>query len=198
MGFPRQECWSRLLFPFLMPFFKKASRAEGCISCDIKFVDKGLVSSLKHLLSRADLYTRLKSTRWLTGESSLVTWCRGCYYPSSDTNFNFYLFLLYYFILLIACHGFSFSIFLKFLFHVGVEVIYGIPRWFCGKESTCQPRKPKRHRFVPCVRKMHWRRKWPPAPVFLPGKFHGQRSLAGYSSWGHKDLSTEHRAQRKQ
>ena len=25
------------------------------------------------------------------------------------------------------------------------------------------------------------------APVFLPGQFHGQRSLAGYSSWGHKD-----------
>ena len=25
-------------------------------------------------------------------------------------------------------------------------------------------------------------------PVFLPRKFHGQRSLAGYSSWGHKEL----------
>ena len=31
-----------------------------------------------------------------------------------------------------------------------------------------------------------WRRKWQPTPVFLPGKRHGQRSLAGYSSWGHK------------
>ena len=30
-------------------------------------------------------------------------------------------------------------------------------------------------------------------PVFLPRKFHGQRSLAGYSSWGHKELdTTEH------
>ena len=27
---------------------------------------------------------------------------------------------------------------------------------------------------------MHWRRKWQPTPVFLPGEFHGQRSLAGY------------------
>ena len=26
-----------------------------------------------------------------------------------------------------------------------------------------------------------------PTPVFLPGKFHGQRSLAGYSPWGHKE-----------
>ena len=30
--------------------------------------------------------------------------------------------------------------------------------------------------------------KWQPIPVFLPGKSHGQRSLAGYSSWGHKEL----------
>ena len=29
---------------------------------------------------------------------------------------------------------------------------------------------------------MHWRRKWQPTPVFLPGKSNGQRSLAGYGS----------------
>ena len=29
---------------------------------------------------------------------------------------------------------------------------------------------------------------WPPTPVFLPGKSHGQRSPAGYSPWGHKEL----------
>ena len=28
---------------------------------------------------------------------------------------------------------------------------------------------------------------WQPTPVFLPGEFHGQRSLAGYSPWGHKE-----------
>ena len=31
-----------------------------------------------------------------------------------------------------------------------------------------------------------WRRAWLPAPVFLPGESHGQRSLAGYSPWGCK------------
>ena len=31
-----------------------------------------------------------------------------------------------------------------------------------------------------------WSRKWQPAPVCLPGKFHGQRRLVGYSSWGHR------------
>ena len=36
-------------------------------------------------------------------------------------------------------------------------------------------------------------RKWQPTPVFLPGKFHGQRSLAGYSPWGlEKSDMTEH------
>ena len=33
-----------------------------------------------------------------------------------------------------------------------------------------------------------WRRKWQPTPVFLPRESHGQRSLAGYSPWGHKEL----------
>ena len=36
------------------------------------------------------------------------------------------------------------------------------------------------------VRKIPWRRAWQPTPVFLPGEFHGQRSLAGYSPRGHK------------
>ena len=31
---------------------------------------------------------------------------------------------------------------------------------------------------------MHWRRKWQPTPVFLPGKSHGQRSLVGCHLWG--------------
>ena len=47
-----------------------------------------------------------------------------------------------------------------------------------GKEPTCQCR---RHGFVPWVVKIPWRRKQQPTPVFLPGKSHGQRSLAGYS-----------------
>ena len=31
---------------------------------------------------------------------------------------------------------------------------------------------------------------WLPTPIFLPGEFHEQRSLAGYSPWGCKDLDT--------
>ena len=32
-----------------------------------------------------------------------------------------------------------------------------------------------------------WRREWQPTPLFLHGKFHGQRSLVGHSPWGHKE-----------
>ena len=35
-----------------------------------------------------------------------------------------------------------------------------------------------------------WSRKWQPAPAFLPGKFHGQGHLLGYSARGHKELNT--------
>ena len=38
----------------------------------------------------------------------------------------------------------------------------------------------------PRVGKIPWRRKWQPAPVCMPRKFHGQRSLASYSQWGYK------------
>ena len=41
--------------------------------------------------------------------------------------------------------------------------------------------------------KISWSRKWQPTPVFLPGKFHGLRNLAGYSLWGWKESDmTEH------
>ena len=40
--------------------------------------------------------------------------------------------------------------------------------------------------FDPWVGKIPWRRKWQPTPVFLPGKFHEQRILVGYSPWGCK------------
>ena len=49
-----------------------------------------------------------------------------------------------------------------------------------GKEPTCQCRRQKRRRFDPWVRKIPWRRKRQPVPVFLPRKFPGQRGLGGY------------------
>ena len=37
---------------------------------------------------------------------------------------------------------------------------------------------------------MHWRRKWQPTPVFLPGESQGQRSLVGFRLWGHTESDT--------
>ena len=56
----------------------------------------------------------------------------------------------------------------------------GFPGFLSGKESACSAIDtgdvPS-----PWVRKIPWRRKWQPIPVFLPGKSHGQSSLEGYS-----------------
>ena len=40
---------------------------------------------------------------------------------------------------------------------------------------------------------MHWRRKWQPTPVLLPGKSHGWKNLVGYSPWGRKESDTTER-----
>ena len=69
----------------------------------------------------------------------------------------------------------------------------GFPDGTSGKEPGCQCRRCKRCGFDPWVGKIPWRRAWQPIPVFLPGKFHGQRSLAGCTPWGHKESdTTEH------
>ena len=48
----------------------------------------------------------------------------------------------------------------------------------------------RRHGFNPWIRKIPWRRKCLLTLVFLPGEFHGQRSLVGYSPWGRKESDT--------
>ena len=42
-----------------------------------------------------------------------------------------------------------------------------------------------------CVRKIPWKRKWQPTPVFLPGEFHGQLSLVGYNPWSRKQSTVQ-------
>ena len=49
--------------------------------------------------------------------------------------------------------------------------------------------------WVQCLgQKTPWSSKWISTPVFLPGKFHGHRSLAGYGPWGCKEQDTTERA----
>ena len=54
-----------------------------------------------------------------------------------------------------------------------------------GKESACNAGDTG---LIPGVGEIPWRREWLPSPVFLPGKFHGLRSLVVYSPWGLKEL----------
>ena len=60
-------------------------------------------------------------------------------------------------------------------------------------KSHLQSMRHKKHGFNPWVKKISWRGKWQPTPVFMPGKFHGRRSLLGYSPWGCKESDTTER-----
>ena len=69
---------------------------------------------------------------------------------------------------------------------------FGLPRWLSGKEFTCNAGDVG---LIPGSGRFPWKRKWQPTPVFLSGKSHGKKSLAGYSPCGHKksrqDLATK-------
>ena len=69
-----------------------------------------------------------------------------------------------------------------------VRELEGFPGGASSKEPTCQRRKLKTLGFNPWVGKIPWRRAWQPIPVSLPRESHGQRSPAGYSLQGHKEL----------
>ena len=72
-----------------------------------------------------------------------------------------------------------------------IYALDGLPKWLSGKQSACQCRSCRRSGFNPWVRKISLRRKWQPAPVFLPGKPHRQRSLVGYIVHGVEKSQTQ-------
>ena len=76
------------------------------------------------------------------------------------------------------------SDFIKVIFST---MMGGLPRWHSVKEFTCQCGRHRKRGFHLWVRKFPWSREWQPILVFSPGKFHGQRSLAGSSPWGFKE-----------
>ena len=79
----------------------------------------------------------------------------------------------------------SISLFLlnKIIF-IHIYVMYGLPQWLSGcKESACSTGDTG---LIPGSGRFPGVRKWHPTPGLLPAKCHGQRSLAGYSPWGHK------------
>ena len=76
---------------------------------------------------------------------------------------------------------------LIFIVHV---VILG----FCGgSDSKKYAYNRGRPGFHPWFQKIPWRKAWQPTAVFMPGEFHGQRSLMGYSPWDCKESNTTER-----
>ena len=63
----------------------------------------------------------------------------------------------------------------------------GFPGGSDGKESACNMGDLG---LIPGSGRSPWRRPWQPTPVFLPGEFHGQRSLTSYRPWDHKESDT--------
>ena len=61
----------------------------------------------------------------------------------------------------------------------------GFPGGSDGKESACNEGDLG---LIPGSEKIIWRREWLHTPGFLPGEFHGQKSLVGYSPWSCKEL----------
>ena len=62
---------------------------------------------------------------------------------------------------------------------IHITITRGFPCGASSKEATCWCRSHKRWGFNPWVGKIPWSMKWQPAPIFLHGKFHGERSWWG-------------------
>ena len=98
---------------------------------------------------------------------------------------------------LISDHkGKAFSFSLNVILAGGLShMAFVIVRLFLMAQLTNYLPPRRRYRFNPCVRKILWKRKWQPTPVFLPRKSHGYKSLAGNSPWDCKwvgcDLATK-------
>ena len=65
--------------------------------------------------------------------------------------------------------------------------VRGMSSISCPGMNISQAVRPKKKKKKNSYCPSNWSRKWQCSPVFLPGKFHGERSLAGCSQWGHKE-----------
>ena len=67
-----------------------------------------------------------------------------------------------------------------------LSICMGLPQWLSGKESACNAGDPGS---IP-GQEDPLEGAWQPTLVFLPGEFHGQRSLVGYGPCGCKESDT--------
>ena len=112
--------------------------------------------------------------------------CGILYTPSRNSPLTHYSIVLFHNTMTFwnRTSAWFFILFLQLFFPKGNRckflLLEGFPD---GTVVKCQGRRHKIHGFDPWVRKIPWSRKWQPTPVFLPGRFNGQRSLADYHPW---------------
>ena len=125
---------------------------------------------------------------WANHHLTFLSLCLACIRHWLNVNL-FYFFPGFpvhsYLLLPFPAVGLWLTVTSSILYSVLEEPIYtiGFPSWLSGKESACQRR---RRRFDPWGLENPLESEMAATPVFLPGKSHGQRSLAGYSPWGRK------------
>ena len=113
-------------------------------------------------------YEKITELRQQSNLSKLVKWIWTKYWPDNKP----YAFPYY-----TACKEFFIVLLAEMWASLVAQMVKNLPAmqetwvWFLGW-------------------KIPWRREWLPSPVLLPGESHGQRSLAGYSPWGHKESDT--------
>ena len=146
---------------------------ENPISKNIRWIKIVILSDV------VDLYS---------GSRSLFYWSQDVCIPSHFTSLNLDVTVhLWPSFMCLSMLRFGHDYWYCYHFNSHIYSLLGFPGGSVAKKPACQCR---RRGFDPWSRKMPWRRKWQPTPVFLPGKSHGQRSLVGYSPWGHKESDT--------
>ena len=124
-----------------------------CVWCEIGI----------HLQSSTKISSCVSTTCWKTIISPIVLSWNICRKSIDYKYMKLFLGLQFY----------SINLYVLCCVLITTDYYTRLPWWLSDKVTTCQSR---RLRFSPWVRKILWRRKWQPTPVFLPGKPHGQRS----------------------
>ena len=146
---------------------------------------------LGHLVQHIQL---IRLCKWLSGKESACQ-CRGKRSESKSCSIGVWLFVTPWTIQSMEFSRLntgvdSLSRLLGIFPAQGSNQVFCIAGGFFTSWVTREAHQCRRHGFSPWVGKIPQRRKRQPTPVYLPGKSHGQRILAGYSPWGCKESDT--------
>ena len=144
----------------------------------------GLIQPAEVLNRRTDLlWARVNfASRWFSGLNWLLNWLFLIFQPAGPSC-SFWTCLPPWYPSIVGANSLNLSVCL--FASLVAQMVRNLPAM-------------RRPEFIPWVGKIPWGREWPPTPIFLPGEFHGQRSIEGYSPWGCRvrhDLETQQQQQ---